>query len=131
MIDEAYQLVELFQRSANQPVSPNPVKLTKQRVAIRTKWMLEEIEEFISANDIYSQADALTDLLYYLLGTYVEMGIKPDALFSIVHRSNMMKIESSEGLIKDEDGKVQKPSSWSHPDICIKELIDNLQNTAT
>lgn len=131
MIDEAYYLVELFQRSANQPVSTKPVELTKQRVAIRAKWMHEELEEFISANDIYSQADALTDLLYYLLGTYVEMGLKPDGLFSIVHRSNMMKIESSEGIIKDENGKVQKPSNWTHPDISIKALIDHLQKAST
>lgn len=131
MIDEAYQLVEHFQRSANQPVSQKPLELPKQRVYIRAKWMYEELEEFISANDIYSQADALTDLLYYLLGTYVEMGLKPDALFSIVHRSNMLKIESSEGIIKDENGRVQKPSNWSHPDTYIKELIDHLRNAPT
>ena len=131
MIDEAYQLVENFQRSANQPISQKPVELPKQRVDIRAKWMYEELEEFVSANDVYSQADALTDLLYYLLGTYVEMGLKPDAIFSIVHHSNMMKIESSDGIIKDENGKVQKPSNWVHPDICIKELIDHLQKAST
>ena len=131
MIDEAYLLVEHFQHSANQPVSQKPVELPKQRVDIRAKGMYEELEDFISANDIYSQADALTDLLYYLLGTYVEMGLKPDALFSIVHRSNMLKIESAEGIIKDENGRVQKPSNWFHPDAYIKELIDNLQNAST
>ena len=83
------------------------------------------------AKDIYSQADALTDLLYYLLGTYVEMGIKPDALFTIVHNANMMKLTSVDGIIRSTDGKIQKPSTWQHPDVAIKKVIDNAKQEIT
>lgn len=127
MIDEAYKMVEAFQKVAKQPISKFPVELSKKRVIIRANWMIEEIKEFIAAKDIYSQADALTDLLYYLLGTYVEMGVKPDTLFNIVHDANMMKLTTTEGVKKREDGKVQKPSNWKHPDAAIKEAIDKIR----
>lgn len=66
-------------------------------------------EIFITAPDVYSQADAMIDLLYYLLGTCVEMGVKPDPLFQIVHESNMKKLASGSSVIKDSEGKAQKP----------------------
>lgn len=125
MINEAYELVKIFQSVAGQPVSTHPRKLSEDRVSIRIKWMEEEIQEFKEAEDVYSQADALTDLLYYLLGAYVEIGIKPDALFDLVHKTNMMKLTSCEGIIKSKDGKVQKPSDWKHPDVIIKRIIDD------
>ena len=129
MIDEAYKLVESFQKAAGQPVSKIPCQLKKERVEIRTKWMEEELQEFMKAQDIYAQADAMIDLLYYLLGTCVEMGIKPDALFQIVHKSNMKKLEVKSSIIKDSDGKVKKPPLWTHPDIAIKDTIKSMQSS--
>lgn len=123
MINEAYNMVAQFQEMARQPVSSSPKQLDKERVSIRAKWMKEEIEEFLEADNIDSQADALTDLLYYLLGTYVEMGVRPDDLFYIVHNANMQKLQTRQGIIKDENGKVQKPISWKHPDINIRDLL--------
>ena len=90
------------------------------------KWMLEEINEFVEATTIYEQVDALTDLLYYLLGAYVEIGVKPDSIFRIVHDSNMAKLFSSEGVVKDDDGKIVKPKEWKHPDDEIHKKIDSL-----
>lgn len=50
---------------------------------------MEEIAEFLVAPDIYEQADAMIDLIYFALGTLVEMGIKPDELFDIIQKANM------------------------------------------
>lgn len=126
MIDEAFELVAQFQKSANQPVSVSPQKLSPERVAIRAKWLLEELAELIVADTIYSQADALTDLLYYLLGAFVEIGVKPDSLFKIVHESNVQKLDAPSGMITDAVGKIQKPPNWVHPDKQITEVIDSL-----
>ena len=126
MIDDAFELVAQFQLSANQPVAKYPTKLASERVQCRKKWMQEEINEFVEATDIYEQVDALTDLLYYLLGAYVEIGVKPDSVFQIVHNSNMAKLFCSEGVIKDTDGKVEKPKEWKHPDDEIRKAIDSL-----
>lgn len=133
MFDKAYQMVKIFHKNAEQPVSEQPVKLERDRAILHKKWMAEELDEFISAKNIYEQADALTDLMYYLLGTYVEMGIQAntlESLFQIVHNSNMMKLETSEGIIKNNEGKVQKPSEWVHPDTAIQQKIDEVLYSA-
>jgi Uncharacterized protein conserved in bacteria len=126
MINEAYEKVALFQEFANQPVSKSPRQLDPERVITRAKWMMEELAEFVNADSVYAQADSLTDLLYYLLGAFVEMGIKPDSLFEIVHSANMGKVTATSGIITDSTGKVQKPPEWKHPDEAIKSVIDSL-----
>ena len=124
MFEDAYQLVKQFQQIAQQPVSCEPKKLDLDRVRIRAKWMQEELDEFCTADSIYSQADALTDLLYYLMGAFVEMGIEPSCLFRVVHSANMRKLQNQSAVIKDADGKVLKPEMWEHPDSEIEHVIN-------
>jgi predicted HAD superfamily Cof-like phosphohydrolase len=112
MLNEAVELVCNFQRKANQPYATTPTELTKERVDIRSKWLAEEIEEFKNSKDIVGQADAIIDLLYYTLGIFVEMGIRPDSIFEIVHKGNMEKLVN---IRFDSDGKVIKPENWKHP----------------
>ncbi len=59
-------------------------------------------------------ADALSDLLYVLLGTYVSHGLHGHAeqLFDEVHRSNMSKLDQSGRPILREDGKILKPQAY-------------------
>ena len=84
-------------------------------------WMREEIEEFENSDTVYEQADAIIDLLYYAIGSLVEMGVKPDELFMLVHEYNVKKLI---GKWCDGDGKVMKPIGWQHPDKEIREIID-------
>lgn len=123
MINEAYELIKKFQEVAEQPVGVSPQYLSKQRCEIRCKWMREEIEEFEESNTIYEQADAIIDLLYYAIGALVEMGVKPDQLFLLVHDFNMKKLL---GKYYNDDGKVMKPNGWHHPDKEIKKIIDDM-----
>lgn len=81
------------------------------RVTKRGSWMLEELIEFLRADTVVDQADALTDLLYFVMGTFVEMGIKPDALFDIVHNANMAKLVNGKPM-RDKQGKIIKPTGW-------------------
>jgi len=119
--------VKLFHEKFGHPVSIVPTKLDKKRALNRGTWMLEEVAEFLSAEDIYEQADAMIDLMYFALGTMVEMGIEPEQLFSIVQKANMDKLwEDGKPRYNKKDGKVIKPENWENPEQKIKKYIDEL-----
>lgn len=122
MLNDAMELVKEFMSQAHQPVAEQPISLIKERVLLRASWMHDEIEEFIAAEDVYEQTDAMLDLIYYTLGTLVELGVKPDELFLMLHENNMKKVEH---LVVDANGKVQKPEGWKHPDEEIHRIIDS------
>ena len=70
-------------------------------------------------HDIVEIADALTDMLYVLLGTFIAHGLQDIAeeLFAEVHRSNMSKLDEQGKPIFREDGKVLKSDQFSDPDL--------------
>lgn len=55
------------------------IRLSAQQRVPRGKWMAEEIMEYVSAaeSDQIEQVDALVDLLYFTLGTFVMIGFDP------------------------------------------------------
>lgn len=102
------------QRVGSYPELPD----TKERT-LRAKLLSEEMYEYTKAeneNDIVEIADALADIIYIACGTAVSYGIPLDEIFSEVHRSNMAKLVDGK-VLRREDGKIQKPESWTPPDI--------------
>ena len=83
-MNKEWEKVKLFHDKFGHPSSDRPAFIPKERAKDRAKWLMEEIAEFLVAPDIYEQADAMIDLIYFALGTLVEMGIKPDELFDII-----------------------------------------------
>jgi predicted HAD superfamily Cof-like phosphohydrolase len=81
-------------------------------VVKRASWMLEELIEFMDANDIEAQVDALTDLIYFAIGTFTLLGVKPEAFFDIVHAANMGKLHEDGKPRFDGQGKIVKPAGW-------------------
>lgn len=71
-------------------------------------------EEKKPVNDVLTaQADALTDQLYFIFGSFVQMGVKPFNLFKIVQRANMGKLwEDGKPRYRKSDGKIIKPEGW-------------------
>ena len=127
-MDREYEKVKEFHRAFECPVSETPVMLTADRAKMRAGFMLEEIEEFEEAGNICEQADAMIDLIYFALGTMVEMGVKPEKLFDIVHGANMSKIWSDGKVHRREgDGKVIKPPEWEDPEPKIRTEIDSMR----
>ncbi len=117
--------VKEFHDKFGHPCPDQPVMLDKKRSLSRAKWMNEEVAEFLIADNIYEQADAMIDLLYFALGTMVEMGLEPDELFSIVQEANMSKLWSDgKPHYNPKDGKVIKPEGWEDPTPKIKAYID-------
>lgn len=124
-MDQQWEDVKLFHEKFNHPHSEQPKMVSRDRAEKRYDWMLEEIDEFIEAQDIYEQADAMIDLIYFALGTLVEMGIKPEKLFKIVQDANMSKLWSDGKPRYKEDGKVLKSKDWKDPYPLLKKVIDS------
>lgn len=100
------------------PVAELPSDVSEWRIGM----LLEELEEYRAAvgdGDIVEIADALTDMLYVLLGTFVAHGLQDIAeeLFDEVHRSNMSKLDEQGKPIFRSDGKVMKSERFSKPDL--------------
>lgn len=60
----------------------------------RVRYMLEEMTELMEAchdQDTVEVADALGDLLYFVVGTFVTCGMPMETIFAEIHRSNMTK----------------------------------------
>ena len=126
-MDESFEKVKEFHEVFGHPVSDAPVALAAGRVAARSGWLREEIEEFERAADIYGQADAMIDLIYFALGALVEMGVKPGSIFDIVHEANMGKLwGDGEVRRRESDGKVIKPPGWADPEPKIRAAIDKV-----
>ena len=110
---------EVFQAYMERtPTATVPVEISQGRIQM----FLEELEEYRAAvhnHDIVEIADALTDMLYVLLGTFITHGLQDIAeeLFAEVHRSNMSKLDEQSQPIFREDGKVLKSDQFSDPDL--------------
>jgi tetratricopeptide (TPR) repeat protein len=87
--------------------------------------MREEINEFLEARTLVEQADAMIDLMYFAMGTMVEMGLRPEELFDIVHHANMSKLWSDgKPRFRPADGKIQKPENWVDPEPLLLKAIE-------
>ena len=123
-MDKQWEAVREFHEKFNHPVGEVPNFLSQKRVEKRYDWMKEEIDEFVEALDLYEQADAMIDLIYFALGTLVEMGIKPENLFGVVQNANMSKLWPDGKPRYKKDGKVMKSKDWVDPYPLLKKEID-------
>ncbi|QXC00209.1 MULTISPECIES: pyrophosphohydrolase domain-containing protein [Aeromonas] len=122
-MNKEWDMVRDFHVAFSHPHKEQPNMLPAERVQARYKWMLEEIDEFVASETVVEQADAMIDLIYFALGTLVEMGVRPDGLFKIVHDANMSKLWENGEPRFNSDGKVIKPLSWVDPEHKLIEEI--------
>ncbi len=117
--------VREFHEKFGHPCPDTPQMIETKRALSRGKWMNEEVAEFLVAKDIYEQADAMIDVIYFALGTMVEMGLEADELFDIVQNANMAKLfPDGKPHYNPKDGKVIKPEGWEDPSAKIHTYID-------
>lgn len=126
-LNDAYRDVRAFHTAFNAPHPQTPVMIEPERAAARADWMREEIDEFLEAATLTDQADAMIDLLYFALGTMVEMGVPPQELFDIVQKANMTKLWPDGKPHYREDGKVIKPVGWQAPEPQLEAVIQRLR----
>ncbi|WP_082050637.1 pyrophosphohydrolase domain-containing protein [Risungbinella massiliensis] len=124
-MNQAWKKVREFHDAFSITPKPDiPTLLPAQRVQKRAEWLEEEIQELRDAKSVEDQADAMIDTIYFALGTLVEMGVKPEELFEIVHQANMSKLwEDGKPRYRESDGKVIKPPTWQDPQPLLKEAI--------
>lgn len=128
-MNKEWEEVKLFHEKFNHPVADQPRKMEYDRAKKRYNWMKEEIDEFleaVEAKDLVEQADAMIDVMYFALGTLVEMGIKPDELFEIVQKANMSKLWEDGKPHYNEEGKTIKPASWKDPHEELRRAIERM-----
>ncbi|MEO7719601.1 MAG: HAD family hydrolase [Capsulimonas sp.] len=115
-LDLCYQKVKEFQVRFGNPISDIPSVMSEERRRIRTIYLLEEVLEFVNAEQVHEQADALIDLIYFAIGGMVEMGIAPQRIFEIVHKANMDKLGNNGIIYRDPViDKIEKPHEWNDP----------------
>lgn len=130
------EAVREFHEAMGQPA---PGKYTElERKELRLNLIQEELDELATAlgcnvgihgewvemdgggYDEEGVVDAISDILYVVLGTAVEMGLPVQRFFAEVHRSNMTKVG---GPVR-EDGKILKPDTYEPPRIkCLLERL--------
>ena len=129
-MNKEWEAVKEFHLKFNHPVGNSPKIMERERAVARYHWMKEEIDEFLEAvnqKDIVEQADAMIDVIYFALGTLVEMGIKPDRLFNIVQEANMSKLWDDGLPHYNSEGKTIKPPTWQDPHEYLKEAIEEMK----
>lgn len=120
---EQLRMLEEFHRVFGAHMEEKPTAdLSDETIALRVSLIQEELNEYraaAEARDLVAVADALSDLLYVVLGTYVAHGLQnvAEALFAEVHRSNMSKLDANGEVIYRADGKVLKSDRWQPPDL--------------
>lgn len=122
-LDKAWEDVRKFHITFDHPYENKPTLIDQERSASRASWMNEEIEEFLEATTVVDKADAMIDLIYFALGTLVELGVRPQAIFDIVQQANMSKVWEDGSVHRREDGKVMKPPGWVAPEPLIAAEI--------
>jgi predicted HAD superfamily Cof-like phosphohydrolase len=120
--------VHAFQEAMNQPTPSKPIQLTHQRKSFRLGLLLEEMTEYVKADNLIDEVDALADMLYILLGTIDEHGVNMEPIFDIVQNANMSKLWEDGKPRFNEIGKVIKPPNFVRPEALIElEVIRQLE----
>ena len=115
-LEEFHRVFGAYLQTTPSPAIPREV--FQGRVTLLEE-ELEEYREAYRTEDLVEIADALTDLLYVVLGTIVSHGLQDHAedLFAEVHRSNMSKLDANGKARFRSDGKVIKSDGFFKPDL--------------
>ena len=96
-----------------------PRKLPAELLRLRRNRLWEEIIEYIDADSLEDQFDALIDLVYIALGTAYLHGFPFDEGWRRVHEANMKKVraERPEQSRHGSTFDIVKPKNWTPPDL--------------
>lgn len=91
------------------------------RIKLRFDLNNEEFRELVSAETSAEIMKEACDLVYVILGMFVEFGWNFDEAFKRVHESNMSKLDDNGNPIRREDGKILKGPNYQAPD--LRDLV--------
>lgn len=134
--------VEQFMIAGEQDAPLTPTVPDSPTAWLRMNMLLSEVNEYKEAKSacyqaklnlgtdqtttqqaaLVSMADALADMVYVIYGTAATYGIDLGNVLDIVHDANMRKLVDGK-VLKDENGKIQKPAGWTPPEPEIKAAM--------
>ena len=128
MINQLNKVKE-FMTASGQTVNVVPTMPDVKTRIMRHEILKEEADELKHATNLVDALDAITDILYVLLGTAHAYGLadKVEAAFNEVHRSNMTKVMPDGKALKREDGKIIKPDTYEPPN--LEKVLEMQENT--
>lgn len=85
--------------------------------ALGMRFKTGALDSFVETADRKALLDADIDLAWVTLGSAASQGANVAGACGEVSRANLAKILPSGKVLKDENGKVQKPKNWSAPDL--------------
>jgi predicted HAD superfamily Cof-like phosphohydrolase len=106
---------------------PDDAKMMLENIACEMP-AREDIHPAVDHTErIADQADAMIDIIYYILNACAKKCINLGPVFMAVHKANVNKQDKDGKYIRNETGKVLKPEGWKAPDIkaVIKNQIEN------
>lgn len=107
----------LHQSSRNEEEFLQAVATFKQGFENAVEKSLKEASPTTDVERLVGQGDALTDALYFVMGSFVELGLDPVPLFEIVQRANMAKLgPDGKPILRESDNKIMKPEGWIPPE---------------
>ena len=114
--------VRIFHETYGCPIHDKPHIADAALNKLRLDFLKEEIQELtdaLNAADHVGVLDALTDIQYFLDGTYLALGYAQwkDAAFAEVQRSNMTKLTKDGKVLRSPEGKVMKSDQFQLPDL--------------
>jgi predicted HAD superfamily Cof-like phosphohydrolase len=124
-----YKRVDEFHKAYDMPrgtvtVSDDFSKVTQEdadRIKLRFDLNAEEFKELVTAETPAEIMKEACDLVYVILGMFVEFGWNFDEAFKRVHESNMSKLDEEGKPIRREDGKILKGPNYQAPD--LRDLV--------
>ena len=113
-------MVREFTEKFKQPIPETPSFPSKDVIKLRVELIREEFQELkdaIKEKDLVEVADALTDILYVVLGAGIAFGIDLDKCFANIHESNMSKLGADGEPVYRKDGKIIKGPNYHKPNL--------------
>ena len=117
-----------------QLVSPEDFKLAEKLIDEEVGELNVAFHKFLrqqSLENAVELLDGAVDSIYVIIWAMNKFGLPFDAAFDEVQRSNMAKLNADGTYTKNENGKVQKPATWTPPnlfDIVAKHRDDAIWN---
>lgn len=112
-IEEIIEL--LYATSRDEQMFEQSVAAMHQAIEKSREKLLAKGEPINESDEeiLVNQVDALVDLLYFVYGSFVLLGVDPDPMLKIVHQANMGKLFPDGQPHYDEiTHKVLKPKDW-------------------
>jgi predicted HAD superfamily Cof-like phosphohydrolase len=117
MKDVYTDIIEMHKKFGISNIESDPARLSAEEKEFRVKALTEELAEFITAETLEDDIDAIIDLVVFALGTLERMGVDFYAHWNIVMAANMAKEICGEAK-KSKRGfafDLCKPKGWQPP----------------